>query len=630
MPTFNIDQLIDSRYRIKENIGKGGFADVFRAEDTKANNTEIAIKVLAPQSGLSSAIRNSYLNEFTNTLELSYQFLLTPKNYGEYDETCYIVMPLCRNGSLDNCILESNNPTTPNKIAKILYHGLENETDFALAEKEIAKILYNTASAIDYIHNNGITHNDIKPGNILIGNNSDYLLSDFGISSKTRMTAVKNSVDRSKMASEEKNTNSAMSIAYAATELFGDYPINTAKTDIFSLGVTLYEIATGNLPWLGQGGIVLNKGASIPNLSNKFSNQLNKVVRRCMDTVPENRPTTIELINWSKFYLENGYWSMDYTPKPKPNAQKKNKKWLVAVFMLIGLFSAVGYWFDNSPEGKQQLPNIFTPTSFNYTPVAPIEGVQKGVIELGATGFNSFIVTIDGKKNWKLEKADFGSSLVYEKLTTFEDVKMGIKNYIAELLAFGVRPQNIHFMVSSGATKEEMVQKIIEELKKQGYYVNTVTAEQEAILALKCVLPKEYRNSAFVVDIGSANTKISFLKGEDIDDVTGLETFGAKYFQKGNLDTEVYSDVTQKVSSIPSNKTKTCFIIGGIPFELAKQVRKGKERFTVLKAPNEYPPNGAKQKSGLNIYKAIADKTGCKQFVFDWDANFTIGFLLSN
>jgi hypothetical protein len=58
-------------------------------------------------------------------------------------------------------------------------------------------------------------------------------------------------------------------------------------------------------------------------------------------------------------------------------------------------------------------------------------------------------------------------------------------------------------------------------------------------------------------------------------------------------------------------------------------VRNGKERYTVLKAPADYKAEGEKQKAGLNIYKAIADATGCQTFVFDWDANFTIGFLLT-
>lgn len=84
-----------------------------------------------------------------------------------------------------------------------------------------------------------------------------------------------------------------------------------------------------------------------------------------------------------------------------------------------------------------------------------------------------------------------------------------------------------------------------------------------------------------------------------------------------------------KASQVPAGLRKTCFIIGGIPFELAKQTRKGDERYTVLNAADAYKLDNAKSKAGQNIYRAVQEATGCQQFVFDWDANFTIGFLLS-
>jgi TonB family protein len=307
MSKFTPNQLLSNRYQLKENIGKGGFADVYRAIDTQANHTQVAIKILAPQSGLASAVRNAYLNEFTNTLNLSHEYLLTPKHYGEFDEICYIIMPLCSAGSLDNCILESNNPNTTHPIAKLMYFGTPEEAK--IAEHELSKILFQTASGLDYIHGKGILHNDVKPGNILINDNGDYMLSDFGISSKTRMTAIKNSIDRSALQNEVKKTNSALSIAYSATELFGDYQINTAKTDIFSLGVTIYEVATGNLPWMGRGGVLLNTGASIPNLPKQYSKEFNQIVRSCMDKTPENRPTAKELMKWTGHYLKNEQWA---------------------------------------------------------------------------------------------------------------------------------------------------------------------------------------------------------------------------------------------------------------------------------------------------------------------------------
>lgn len=264
----------------------------------------------------------------------------------------------------------------------------------------------------------------------------------------------------------------------------------------------------------------------------------------------------------------------------------------------------------------------FTPTPFRFTAPTPSGGKLKGVVELGATGFNSFIIKIDNQKNWKLEKAEFGVSLVKENLATDEDIKSGLKRFIADMVSYGVGARDIHFVISSGAKKEAITEKISAALKAMGYVVNEVTPQQEARYALRSALPAAYRSSAFVVDIGSGNTKISWLPNG------ALEAYGAKYYQDNISDATVYQEVKSKASQIPSNLRNTCFIIGGVPYELAKQTRSGKERYTVLKAPADYTPDGAKQKSGINIYQAVADATGCKQFVFDWDANFTIGFLL--
>ncbi|HHH53835.1 MAG TPA: hypothetical protein ENK91_09270 [Bacteroidetes bacterium] len=264
--------------------------------------------------------------------------------------------------------------------------------------------------------------------------------------------------------------------------------------------------------------------------------------------------------------------------------------------------------------------------SFNYTPTKPVNGKLKGVVELGASGFNSFIVNIDNNKNWELKKAEWGNSLVYDNMATSGDIREGLKRYITKILDYGVDGRDIHFVVSSGAQKVDNTKKIIRELKNMGYVVNTVTPEQEAKYALKAVLPKRYKATAFVVDIGSGNTKISWVENNGM--TKGLETYGAKYYKNNVDDKAVYQDVFNKSKMIPKSRTEVCFMIGGVPFNLAKEVRKDKERYTVLKDPEDYNAEGAKIKAGLNIYKAIKDATGCDEYVFDWDANFTIGFLL--
>lgn len=263
---------------------------------------------------------------------------------------------------------------------------------------------------------------------------------------------------------------------------------------------------------------------------------------------------------------------------------------------------------------------------FNYTPEKPEDGTLRGVVEVGATGFNSFVINMDNQKRWEIVSKDFGESLAYEGLATTEDIRAGLKKYLSAMFDKGVAKNNMHFVISSGAQKEPKTTTISNELKKMGYVVNNVTADQEAKFALKATIPPAFSDNSFMVDIGSGNTKVSW---DENGSLRTLELPGAKYYEKNVADDEVYNQVKSQMNKIPEGKRNVGFIIGGVPFTLANQHRKGEERYTVLKAPQSYKAADKKMASGLNIYKAITDATKTDTFVFDWDANFTIGFLLS-
>jgi hypothetical protein len=264
--------------------------------------------------------------------------------------------------------------------------------------------------------------------------------------------------------------------------------------------------------------------------------------------------------------------------------------------------------------------------SITYVPTAPVNGKLKGVVELGASGFNSFIVRVDPQRNWKLEKAEFGNSLVLENMATEDDIQQGLKAYISKMLDYGVGGRDIHFVVSSGAATAPITQRITQRLKSLNYVVHVVTPEQEGALGLRAALPPTFADKAFVVDMGSANTKVAWLsQGKTV--VTS--TYGSKFFQQNVSEATVTADVAAKAAAVPTGLRQTCFILGGIPFELAKISRQGKQPYTVLRAPSAYAHvEGAKTKAGLTIYQALAEATGCQQFVFGWDANFSIGYLL--
>lgn len=271
-------------------------------------------------------------------------------------------------------------------------------------------------------------------------------------------------------------------------------------------------------------------------------------------------------------------------------------------------------------------PASRTGQAFNYVPLKPVGGKLRGVVELGASGFNSFIVRTDAHHNWQLQKAEYDNSLIMENMASDEDIRRGLRAYITKMLDYGVSGRDIHFVVSSGALKVLNTHRIVAQLARMNYVVNTMTPAKEAALGLSVALPPLFGDRAFVVDIGSGGTEISWQQGGKPQ---AVDTYGSKYYEHGVTDEVVALDVKHRAAQVPANLRQTCFIMGGAPFEMAKQVRKGKERYTVLSPPDAYQFESAKGKSGVVIYRAIAQATGCQKFIFDWDANFTIGYLLS-
>lgn len=324
---------------------------------------------------------------------------------------------------------------------------------------------------------------------------------------------------------------------------------------------------------------------------------------------------------------------------------KKQHIITAAILLILAGFGGFKYYSLKHPdkvegmtevlEEKKYEPgttskDVATPSAdkgINIQVEKPINGTKKGVIEVGASGFNSFVVDIDKEKNWEIVSKEFGASLAIEGAATVDDIVKGLRTYLATIFEKGVSGRNAHFVISSGALKNPKTENIARAIEKMGYVVNRVTADQEGKYAIKALLPKQYRTNSYTVDIGSGNTKITWYEG---DRVVSVEASGAKYYQENKTDQVVFAEISEVIKRVPSAQRENCFIIGGVPFKLAKESRSGDERFTNLKNPDEYSAgDDVKYKSGLNIYRAIYETSGTKHFIFDWDANFTIGFLLT-
>ena len=282
----------------------------------------------------------------------------------------------------------------------------------------------------------------------------------------------------------------------------------------------------------------------------------------------------------------------------------------------------------NTTDSVQFKNVIFSNESHSADVVVsePVNPSRLGVIEIGSKGFNMFIVDVDRQGNWKLIVKEFGKSLAYEGFLTTEDVKSGLKNYLSTMTDKGVAGKHCHFVVSSGALKNPKTELIMNAISKMGYVVNKVTPEQEGTYALYSSLPKEYENRGFVVDIGGGNTKISWKTSSGIK---SLEGPGAKYVQNGKTDEQVAQTIKSLVNQVPESAREYCFILGGVPMNLAKLNET--PRFQLLQNASNYsfPKDDVYLNSGLNIYSAIQEVSPTSKYVFDWDTNFSIGFLIN-
>ena len=280
MLRLETNTILNNRYRLERRIGSGGFSVVWKAIDEKASGMPVAIKIFMPDKGLDDSLISMFRDEYELTSHLDDNRLVKMTDYFVTDESPCLVMPFMPGGSL--------------------YQKLQHENE--LPEREIARILYQVCGALNYLHSqeNPVLHLDIKPENILIDYSGNYLLADFGISLKMRNSLIRAS-----------NTKGG-TFAYSPPELSESRKLNSGS-DIFSLGVMLFELCSGALPWSGMGGNAVIIGMPLPDLSETFSHRLQEIMHSCLERYPQNRPTAHQLEETARKFLDRGYW--DVIPK---------------------------------------------------------------------------------------------------------------------------------------------------------------------------------------------------------------------------------------------------------------------------------------------------------------------------
>ena len=251
------------QYAIVALIGRGGMATVYRARQASVER-EVAIKFLPETFAEDEGMIQRFRQEAKTIASLQHPHILPLFDYGEADGLPYLVMRLVEGGSLEDRL----------KGEKLSFH-------------EIARVIEQVASALDYAHARQVVHRDLKPGNILLDDNFDTYLSDFGIA---------------KLLSAQSSTGSGLigTPFYMAPEQVQGRPADP-RMDIYALGVILYQALLGELPYAGETHEVLIKKLTGParsptEIDPAFPLAFEAVLTRALAIDPEERyPSAGEL-----------------------------------------------------------------------------------------------------------------------------------------------------------------------------------------------------------------------------------------------------------------------------------------------------------------------------------------------
>lgn len=212
-------KILNERYKILRTIGGGGMADVYLGEDLILNR-EVAIKVLKMEYSNNHEFIERFRREAESAISLSNDHIVNIFDVGEENNIYYMVMEYVEGDTLKE---------------HIQYHG-------PLSASDAVAIMLQLTSALSHAHRNGIIHRDVKPQNILMNQYGNVKITDFGIAralSSTQLTKTNDVIGSVHYLSPEQ--------ARGGTA--------TKKSDIYSLGIVLFELLTGRLPFSGESAV---------------------------------------------------------------------------------------------------------------------------------------------------------------------------------------------------------------------------------------------------------------------------------------------------------------------------------------------------------------------------------------
>ncbi|MCI6689859.1 MAG: Stk1 family PASTA domain-containing Ser/Thr kinase [Clostridiaceae bacterium] len=249
--------ILGDRYEILEKIGTGGMAEVFKGKDHKLNRY-VAVKVLKEEFRDNDGFVKKFKEEAQAAAGLAHPNIVNVYDVGDENGIYYIVMELVEGITLKNYI----------------------ERKGRLTIKEATSIAIQVSAGLEVAHNNHIVHRDIKPQNIIISREGKVKVTDFGIAKAT---------------TSQTTTSSAMgSVHYASPEQArGGYVDH--RSDIYSLGIVMYEMVTGRVPFDGETAVTVAvkhlQEQMVPpsEYCPEIPYSLEQIIKKCTEKSPDRR-----------------------------------------------------------------------------------------------------------------------------------------------------------------------------------------------------------------------------------------------------------------------------------------------------------------------------------------------------
>jgi serine/threonine-protein kinase len=256
------------RYEIERELGEGGMATVYLARDTVMDR-KVVVKVILRDYARDPQFRARFLREAKTIAALEHDSIVSVHDFGEHDGQPYIVMRQMSGGSLQDRAPYSQ-----------------------LTLPEIARIIERIADALDYVHSKGVIHRDLKPANILFDERGKAYLSDFGIAKL------------SEASTQLTGTGIIGTPAYMSPEQAQAMQDLDKRSDVYSLGVIVFQLLTGELPYHARdamGMALAHISQPVPEIRKTrpdLPRESDALIKRAMAKKPGDRyQTTTDLAN---------------------------------------------------------------------------------------------------------------------------------------------------------------------------------------------------------------------------------------------------------------------------------------------------------------------------------------------